>query len=76
MTKSRAELDADLNALEAWMPTMLEQTDEACQMDAFAARAEAIEDQAGPGDTAYVHERLQRLLVTHCLIPSDEGPCA
>ena len=75
MIKSRAELDAELDALEAWMPTMLEETDEVCQMSAFAGRADIIEDHAGPDDTAHVHERLQRILVTHCLIPSDEGPC-
>ena len=55
---------------------MLAETDEASQMDAFAGRAELIEDQAGPDDAAHVRERLQRILVEHCLIPADEGPCA
>lgn len=76
MIKSRTELDADIDELEAWLPSMLDETDEVCQMDAFAGRAEVIEDHAGPDDTSHVHERLQQLLVAHCLIPSDEGPCA
>lgn len=75
MIKSRSELDADLDALAAWMPAMLAETDEASQIDAFAGRAELIEDQAGPDDSAHVHDRLQQLLVEHCLVPSDEGPC-
>lgn len=75
MIRSRTELDAELDALAAWLPEMLAETDEACQIGEFAGRAEDIEDAAGPDDTAYVHDRLQRLLVEHCLIPSDEGPC-
>lgn len=58
--KDRAELDEEIDALAAWMPTMLAETDEASQMDAFAA---------------HVRDRLQRILVEHCLVPADEGPC-
>lgn len=74
--KDRAELDEEIDLLAAWMPTMLGETDEASQMDAFAGRAGLIVDQAAPDDAAYVRERLQRMLVEHCLIPADEGPCA
>ena len=76
MIKSRAELDADIDELEGWLPSMLDETDEVCQMDAFAGRAEVIENHAVPDDTLHVHGRLQQLLIVHCLIPSDEGPCA
>lgn len=74
--KDRAELDEEIDDLAAWMPTMLAETDEASQMDAFAGRAELIEDQAAPDDAAHVRERLQRLLVDNCMVPADEGPCA
>jgi hypothetical protein len=76
MTKSRVELDADVDALAAWIPAMLEATDEASQIDAFAGYAELIEDQVGPDDTTHVRDRLQQLLVHHCLTPTVEGPCA
>lgn len=74
--KSRVELDQDLDELAAWVPAMLTETDEGSQMDAFAGRADVITDAAGPDDTAYVHDRLQRILSDNCMVPSDEGPCA
>jgi len=74
--KDRAELDEEIDALATWMPTMLAETDEASQMDVFAGRAELILEAAGPDDAAHVRGRVQRLLVEHCLIPADEGPCA
>lgn len=73
--KDRATLDAMIDELAAWMPAMLAETDEASQMDAFAGRADLIEDEAGPGDKAHVHDRLQRILVEYCLVPAEEGPC-
>ena len=73
--KGREQLDEEINALADWMPTMLTETEASSQMDAFAGRAVLIEDQAGPDDAAHVRERLQRILVEHCLIPTDEGPC-
>ena len=74
--KSRDELDKELDELAAWVPSMLTETEDWSQMDAFAGRAELITDEAGPDDTAYVHGRLQRILVENCMIPADEGPCA
>ena len=74
--KDRAELDEEIDALAAWIPEMLAETDEASQMDAFAGRAELIEDQAGPDDAAHVRDRLQRILVENCMVPAEEGPCA
>lgn len=76
MPKTRAELDADLDALAAWVPGMLAETDEASQMDAFAGRADLITDYAGPDDQSYVWSRLQEILVANCLVPAEEGPCA
>lgn len=73
--KGREQLDEEIDALAAWLPTMLAETAETDQMDAFAGRAEPIQDEAAPDDAAHVQERLQRLLVEHCLIPADEGPC-
>lgn len=74
--KSRVELDQDLDELAAWVPAMLAETDAASQMDAFAGRAELIEDAAGPEDLAHVHDRLQRILSDNCMVPSEDGPCA
>jgi hypothetical protein len=75
MAKSRTELDAELDELAAWVPTMLTETDEASHMDAFARRADPIMDAAGPEDRLYVWGRAQGILVHHCLIPADEVPC-
>ena len=55
---------------------MLAEREAVSQMDAFAGRAQLISDQAGPDDATHVQERLQRILVELCLIPSDEGPSA
>jgi len=74
--KGREELDEDIDALAALMPEMLATTAEVSIMDAYAGRAELIEEQAGPDDASHVSERLHRILVEHCLIPAEEGPCA
>lgn len=75
-TKSRAELNAELDDLAAWVPTMLESTPDADQMDALAKRAELIESAAARIDADHVHNRVQRILSDNCMVPSDEGPCA
>jgi hypothetical protein len=51
-------------------------TAEADQMDAFAWRAEVLVQSTDPEHASYLHERLQRILVAHCMVPSDEGPRA
>lgn len=76
MPMSRTELDKALADLAAWVPGMLAATDESSQMDAFAGRADLIADGAWPDDTAYLHDRLQRILSDNCMVPSDEGSCA
>lgn len=75
-TKSRAALDLELDKLAAWVPAMLESTEESDQMDAFAGMAELVEDAASPDDLPHVHDRIQRILSDNCMVPSDEGPCA
>jgi len=75
MTQSRTQLEAQLNALAAWVPTMLAETDEASQMDAFASRADLISKGAPPEYRAYAWSRLQRILVDNCMVPADESPC-
>lgn len=75
-TLSRPDLDLQLDALAAWVPGMLAETEDWSQMDAFAGRAELIEAAAGPDDASHVRDRLQRILVDNCMVPADEGPCA
>jgi hypothetical protein len=55
---------------------MLASTAATDQMDAFAGRAELIEEAAAPADQDHVHGRLQAILSDNCMVPTDEGPCA
>lgn len=77
--KSREELDAMLAALEAEMPALIAKHAEEGDFDfcEFAGHADHIEDSAGPDDREYVHGKIQCLLGSAGLIPSDnEGePC-
>lgn len=72
----RAELDRELDELAGWVPTMLADTDEASQMDAFACHAEAIEDRVAEEDHDHLWSRLQCILRGNGLIPGDDEPCA
>lgn len=76
MYKTRKQLDEAIDELATWMPTMLAETDAISQMDAFSGRADLITEAASADDQQYVWNRLQRLLVEHCLIPAEEGPCS
>jgi hypothetical protein len=76
MHKTRKQLDEAIDELADWMPTMLAETDPASQMDAFAGRADLITEAAAPEDQHHVWSRLQHILVEHCLVPAEEGPCA
>ncbi len=75
-TKSRADLNIELNRLAAWVPNMLATTSETDQMNAFAGRAELIESAAARIDRVHVQGTLQRILSANCMVPTDEGPCA
>lgn len=73
--KTRAELDAALDQLQADLPGMIEECDDAMIMDAFAGEAEEIEAQAGSADCEHVRSRLQCMLRDLELIPGDDEPC-
>ncbi len=70
--KSRAQLDTELDELAVWVPSMMTETEEAFQIDAFAGRAAGIEAAASPDDHAHVWSRLQCILRDAGLIPRDE----
>lgn len=77
--KTRAELDVMLAVLEAEMPALVASHADEGDFDfcEFAGHADHIEDSAGPEDREYVHGKIQCLLGSAGLIPSDnEGePC-
>jgi hypothetical protein len=77
MAKTRKELDAMLALLEDNLPTLLKESEESDFMEAFAGQAEVIEDAAGPDDIERVRVRINCMLGSRGLIPSDnEGePC-
>lgn len=72
--KNRAELDADLDSLEASMPMMMEATQATDQMEEFSSLAQAIQDAAGPDDKQHVWTRLQSILRENQLIPGEDEP--
>jgi hypothetical protein len=76
--KSRADLDAELDALEARLATFIAELDESEIFDAFAGEAEVIEDAASEHDAGHVRARLNCMLASQGLIPGDnEGePCS
>lgn len=80
MNKSRVELDTMLQELEGAMPTLIARMAEEGDFDfnEFAGHADLIEDSAGPEDREYVKGRIQCLLGSAGVIPSEnEGePCA
>ncbi len=61
--KTRAELDAMLDALDAEIPAMLKQCpDDGDFWAEFAGHADAIEDAARGEDCAYVTQRLDVMI--------------
>lgn len=77
MKKPREELDAMLAQLEAALPKMIQSYPDGDIMEAFAGEAEVIEDSAGSEDIDHVRGRINCMLGSSGLIPSDnEGePC-
>lgn len=77
--KTRAELDDMLLILEAEIPKLIARQGTAGDFDfsEFAGHADLIEDSAGPEDCEYVKGRIQCILGSAGLIPSEsEGePC-
>jgi hypothetical protein len=77
MAKTRKELDEILAQLEYTLPTLLKESEESDFMEAFAGEAEVIEDAAGPDDIDHVRGRINCMLRSRGLIPSDNDgePC-
>jgi hypothetical protein len=74
--KTRAELDAALDKLQADLPGMMAAYDEATIMDAFAGVMEDIEAETAPADTEHLFSRTQCMLRDAGLIPADDEPCS
>lgn len=72
MPLSRTELDAELAKLEARIPYFIANEEPECVMEAFAGEAEVIAEHAGSSDVAYVRCRLNDMLASAGLIPSDQ----
>lgn len=78
MATTRADLDKRLDTLEAMLPELIQDNpDDGDFWAAFAGEADVIEDLAAPEDAAHVRGRLDCMLGSKGLIPSDnEGePC-
>ena len=70
--KSRVELDAMLDDLEARLPGLLAICKQEDMLDCFTKEADAIDAQTKEEDHAHVWGRLQHLQGCAGLIPSDE----
>jgi len=54
---------------------MLAETDEHCQMDAFAGHADEIEARTAHEDHDHFWSRAQCILRDNGLVPGDDKPC-
>lgn len=70
MPMTRAEIDAQLDKLEAQIPRILATEEPELVMEAFAGEAEVIAEHAGE-QARYVSCRLNEMLAKAGLIPSD-----
>jgi hypothetical protein len=78
MAATRADLDKLLDVLEAMLPDLMKDNpDDGDFWAAFAGQADVIEDSASADDAAHVRGRINCMLGSKGLIPSDnEGePC-
>ncbi|HBK46886.1 MAG TPA: hypothetical protein DDZ67_10735 [Xanthomonadaceae bacterium] len=75
---TRAQLDASLDALHASLPPLRSANAEMFDYEAFQRQADDLVGQARPADKAHVRERVNCLLGSAGLIPSDneDEPCA
>lgn len=70
MPKSRAELDQMLDALDSFIPGLESSKPHAADFwEAFNKLAQAVQENAGPGDHGWVCERLDAIQVKHHLVP-------
>ncbi len=74
--KTLAEVDKALDDLEAWVLTMLAETSDDSQMEAFAAIANDISDAVPAEHHAHAWSRIQCILRDNGLIPGDDEPCS
>lgn len=70
MPLTRAEIDAQLDQLEARIPHLIECEEPELVIEAFAGEAELIAEHAG-AQARYVNCRLNEMLAKAGLIPSD-----
>jgi hypothetical protein len=78
MHLSRPDLDRMLGSLEALLPTMVrDHPDDGEFWSTFTEESQHIEDLAAPADPEHVRSRINCMLGSNGLIPSDnEGePC-
>lgn len=75
--KSRADIDAELTRLEQVLPKLIDECEPDEVLEAFAAEAETLTEQAGADDVAHIQGRIDCMLASAGLIPGDnEGePC-
>lgn len=64
-----------LDRLEAQLPNMIRDFDEAHIMDAIAAEVDIIERDVSEEDSTFFKNRLQCMLRDEGLIPGDDEPC-
>lgn len=75
--KTRAEIDAELARLEQVLPKLIDECEPDEVLEAFAAEAETLTEQAGADDVAHIQGRIDCMLASAGLIPGEnEGePC-
>ena len=70
MAKTHAELDQMLDALDAFIPGLVQNKPNARDFWAtFQSLADAIQKHAGPDDHRWICDRLDALQVKHHLVP-------
>jgi hypothetical protein len=73
MPYTREQLNQELDALEAGLPTLVDVVPPERQIEAFAADAATIIAHAGPRDTRRVGERLGLMSRVYGLIPRKQA---
>ncbi|AAM40741.1 hypothetical protein JH271_07760 [Xanthomonas campestris pv. campestris] len=70
---NRSELDAHLDALQDALPNVASDEDADFDYLDFQARAEAVLHSAAPEDAAHVRGRIDDMLASAGLIPTDDN---
>ena len=70
MAKSRTELDQMLDALDEFIPGMVQSKSNANDFwSTFKHLADAVQANAGPDDQGWICDRLDAIQVKHQLVP-------